>query len=383
MQAALVDRIAAPESTFVIAGDPARSIYRFRGANPRVLADLIESRRHPITGERPEVLIADRVHRANARCLAVAARVLRHEITEGLPAELTTALRRPTDAVDADPDARIDIVTADSAADLQAHIGRILRQVHLRDGVPWSDMAVIARTTATVSAARRSLESAGVPVHIAAVDIALPDEPAVSALLSFVDAAVHPDHLTDALVDEVMTGPVAAADPGQSRVLARRWRSVLRAAHPDRVPTRFSTLQREALISIIRGEQPSIPDELRDLPAAQHLLEVGRLLGSVAQSAADGAPPAQVLWQVWSGSLADARGSSWPQRLRRAALAGHRASGHDIDAVLALFATAERLTERFHGILGVGAFVAAIRDQRVPRKRYPNVGRSSPTPSPC
>jgi len=365
LQAALVDRIAAPESTFVIAGDPARSIYRFRGANPRVLADLIESRRHPITGERPEVLIADRVHRANARC-------------EGLPAELTTALRRPTDAADADPDARIDIVTADSAADLQAHVGRILRQVHLRDGVPWSDMAVIARTTATVSAARRSLESAGVPVHIAAVDIALPDEPAVSALLSFVDAAVHPDRLTDALVEDVMTGPIAAADPDQSRVLARRWRSLLRAAHPDRVPKRFSTLQREALIAIIRGEQPSIPDELRDLPAAQHLLEVGRLLRDVAQAASDGAPPAQVLWQVWSGSRADARGSTWPQRLRRAALAGHRASGHDIDAVLALFATAERLTERFHGILGVGAFVAAIRDQRVPAEAISERGALEP-----
>lgn len=378
LQSALVDRIAGPESTFVIAGDPARSIFRFRGANPRVLADLIESRRHPITGERPEVLIADRVHRANARSLSIAARVLRHEVTEGLPAELTTALRRPTDAADADPDAHIDIVTADSAADLQAHVGRILRQAHLRDAVPWSDMAVIARTTATVSAVRRSLESAGVPVHIAAVDIALPDEPAVSALLSFVDAAVHPDHLTDALIEEVMTGPIAAADPDQSRVLARRWRSILRAAHPDRVPTRFSALQRETLIAIIRGERPSIPDELRDLPAAQHLLEVGGLLRDVARSAADGAPPAQVLWHVWSSSLADARGSTWPQRLRRAALAGHRTSGHDIDAVLALFATAERLTERFHGILGVGAFVAAIRDQRVPAEAISERGALEP-----
>lgn len=378
LQAALVNRIAAPEATFVIAGDPARSIFRFRGAHPRVLADLIESRSHPITQKQPQILIADRVHRANAQCLDIAARVLRREITEGLPTEVITQLRRPVDAVDANPDARIEIVTADSAADLQAHVGRILRQAHLDDGVAWSDMAVLARTTATVSSVRRSLEAAGVPAHVSAVDLALPDEPAVGALLSFVDAAVHSQRLTDALVEDLMSGPIVAADPEESRILARQWRSALRIAHPDRVATRFATLQREALVAITRGEPDAIPEQVRELPAAQRLCKVGRLLADVAESASQGAPPAQVLWQVWSGSLPDSRLLEWPERLRRAALAGHRASGHDIDAVLALFATAERLTERYRGVFGVGAFVTAIRDQRVPAEAISQRGAIEP-----
>lgn len=378
LQSALVQSIAAPDATFVVAGDPARSVYRFRGANPRVLADLIEARRHPITEEPPEILIAGQVHRGNADTLSIAARVLRREVTAGLPAELSAAVRRPADAPDADRDARIEIRTADSAPDLHAHVGRLLRQAHLHDGVPWSQMAVLARTTSTVSAVRRSLESAGVPVHITAVDLALPDEPAVAALLAFIAASASPEKLTDQGVEALMANPIIAADAGEARILARRWRELLRTAHPDQVPPRYATLQREVLLAIMRGAEPTIPDELRELPAAQRLASVGALLANTAASIAEGAPPAQVLWQVWSESLSDSRGVRWPERLRRAALAGHRASDHDVNAVLALFATAERLTERFHGIIGVSAFIAAIRDQRVPAEAISERGASDP-----
>jgi len=80
-------------------------------------------------------------------------------------------------------------------------------------------------------------------------------------------------------------------------------------------------------------------------------------------------PPRQceeVLWAVWSGS---ARGSGWPQRLESAALrggdAGRRADA-DLDAVLALFAAAERIEERFSGTRGVENFLAELEAQEIP-----------------
>lgn len=366
VQAGLLHRIVDRQATFVVAGDPARSIYRFRGSNPRVLADLMEARKDLVTGTPPKVVIADQVHRANASTLSVAARVLQHEVIEGLPANLAATLRRPRDGEDADASAITEIITCDTAQDLYAHIGRLLRETHLRDGVPWSDMAVLTRTTATASAVRRSLESAGVPVHITAVDLALPDEPAVAALLEVLDAAAHPGRLTADRAEDLMNGPIFAADAGQTRVLARQWRAAQRDADPTRVPPRFAELQCAALNAVATGAPVAMPDSVRDLPAAQRLEQAGRVLADVAAAIAAGAPPAQVLWQVWSAALPDVRGVPWAQRLRRAAVHGHRASGHDLDAVLALFATAERLTERFHGVVGTAAFVAAIRDQRVP-----------------
>ena len=100
-------------------------------------------------------------------------------------------LRRPRDGAGADVDSPVDIVIADASGDLRCHIGRLLREAHLKDGIPWSQMAVFTRTTSTVAEVRRDLQVAGVPVHTESIDLALPDEPAVSALLDVMDAATR------------------------------------------------------------------------------------------------------------------------------------------------------------------------------------------------
>jgi superfamily I DNA/RNA helicase len=366
LQVALLCRVVGPDAVIVAAGDPARSIYGFRGSDPRAFAEFIERRRDVRTGAPPQIVVAGEVHRGNARTHRIAARVLAREVIEGIPTDAAITLRRPVDGDGSDSEASIEVLTGDNPADLHAHVGRLIREVHLRDGVPWSQIAVITRTTATAAAAKRSLEAAGVPVATESIDLALPDEPAVATMLQVVEAAAAPDRLTVEAAAVLMGGPVFAADAGESRVLARTWRALLRERHPDVVPARFEELQRDVLLGKLRDEHADLPVEVRDLPAAQRLIEASELLARVSTRIARGAPPAQVLWEVWSGALPDTRGTSWPERLRRAALGGHRASGHDLDAVLALFATAERLTERFRGVVGAAAFVAAIRNQRVP-----------------
>ena len=77
----------------------------------------------------------------------------------------------------------------------------------------------------------------------------------------------------------------------------------------------------------------------------------------------------EVLWAVWSGTAARG-GSGWPQRLEAAALrggdAGRRADS-DLDAVLALFAAAERVEERYAGV--------AASPTSSPRSRAADPGR--------
>ena len=62
-------------------------------------------------------------------------------------------------------------------------IADVLRRAHLEDGVPWRDMAVLARATAALPALRRALASAGVPVDLDTSDVPLHAEPAVAPLL--------------------------------------------------------------------------------------------------------------------------------------------------------------------------------------------------------
>lgn len=375
LQARLLDALAAPDATFVVSADPARSIYGFRGADPRVLGEFLDRRAHPFTGERPPIVVASHVHRGSTDVHAQVSRVLGQQPTMGVPPALVAGLRAPQMGAGANGAAVLDVCLVDSASDLSAHVGRILREIHLRDGVPWSQIAVIARTTHTLSVVRRGLESVGVPVQVLAADIPLPDEPAVAALLAAVDAAgmfaAQPQRLTSAQVADLLTGPLMAADVAQTRSLARAWRARIRSAHPGQVVPAFADLQRDALIHIATNSMPtddgklSLLEGLSDLPAVQRLRSAGELLGASAALISRGAPPTEVIWYLWSSALPDTTGEAWSQRLRRAVLAGHRSSGHDLDAVMALFDTAQRLTERFRGVVGVPAFIAAVREQRV------------------
>jgi superfamily I DNA/RNA helicase len=375
LQARLLDALASVDATYVVSADPACSIYGFRGADPRVLGEFLDRRVHPRTGEPPIIVVAGHLHRGSTRVHAQVSRVLGAQPTMGVPAAIVSQLRDPQMGAGADAGAGVNVCLVDSASDLSAHVGRMLREVHLRDGIPWSEIAVIARTTRTLTVVRRGLESVGVPVQVLAADIPLPDEPAVSALLAAVDAAgvcaSHPQRLTATQAADLLAGPLMAADIAATRSLARSWRSRIRNAYPGQVVPAFADLQREALLYFATGIEPSDGDrlsllkELAGLPAVQRLRDAGALLGATAGLINRGAPPGEVLWHLWSSALPDTGGETWPDRLRRAALAGHRASGHDLDAVMALFDTAQRLTERFHGVVGVRAFIAAIQEQRV------------------
>ena len=75
-----------------------------------------------------------------------------------------------------------------------------------------------------------------------------------------------------------------------------------------------------------------------------------------------GASIGEVLWVAWTGGSSP---HGWPDRLRAAALGGSASAHHDLDAVMALFASAERLSERYRGVYAVTTFLDTLRDQSI------------------
>ncbi|MDA8436688.1 MAG: PD-(D/E)XK nuclease family protein, partial [Actinomycetales bacterium] len=75
------------------------------------------------------------------------------------------------------------------------------------------------------------------------------------------------------------------------------------------------------------------------------------------------------------------RGAGWPQRLEAAALrggeAGRRADA-DLDAVLALFAAAQRVEDRYAGRRGVANFLAELEGQEIPADTLAERGLRGP-----
>ncbi len=98
-------------------------------------------------------------------------------------------------------------------------------------------------------------------------------------------------------------------------------------------------------------------------PAADAVRRLNALLHDVNGLIADGATPQEVLWRLWTGGASP---HGWSQRLRTAALEGSRPANHDLDAVIALFDAAERLTGRYPGFLGVRMFLDSLNDQQIP-----------------
>lgn len=346
LQVRLIQALATP--CVVAFTDPDTSVYRFRGADREAIFRLGDA----------QVVVLDQCHRGGPRLRAAIAAVQRGSSLASLPADVLRRYRSPAAG---DTDDAVSVISYDSAGDLAANVGHDLRQRHLA-GMSWRQMAVLVRGKGDVDLMRRSLDIAGVPARVLSDDVPLRAEPAVAVLLTALEAALDPGSLAPEVAVEVISGPLGSIDPVDLRVLMRALRHSFRQVHPASQAPAGTLLLAAELRRAIEGEAAtSVNDEA--VPVLQRVRRVGELLGAARRQALDGALPGDILWILWQGS-GDER--SWPERLRRAALSGHRPSSHDLDAVGALFDAAERFSERYAGVVGAPAFLASLTGQRVP-----------------
>src|SRR5262249_52444089 len=85
-----------------------------------------------------------------------------------------------------------------SAAAPAAGVADQLRRAHLMDGVPWSQMAVLVRSTVrSLPALRRALLAAGVPVTVPHEELPLIRQPAVWPFVALLRAAMLPESIDE------------------------------------------------------------------------------------------------------------------------------------------------------------------------------------------
>jgi superfamily I DNA/RNA helicase/RecB family exonuclease len=330
--ARLVRVLAAGTDLTVIAGDPSQSVFGYRGADPALLR-----------GQDEPVVVLSESH----RCAAAVARAVTG-IASRLPAADVT--RGITGAGDRPGSVAVRIAATQHAE--SALVADVLRRAHLVDGVPWSEMAVIVRSVPRTGAALgRALLAAGVPVKQQAPTAALAEHPAVTALLTVLDATA--DGLTGDQAVTLLTGPIGRVDPVSLRQLRR---SLRRGAAGTR---EFGDL----VIDALDAGAPDLPDQL-----ARPLRRVRAVVHGAHRSFAAGEDPRFTLWQAWHHSGLQRR---WLAAVERGGSAGIQA-GRDLDAVTALFDVAEQYVARttgatLHGVvdhLRALVFAGPGRDDR-------------------
>lgn len=356
-------------------GDPDQSIYAFRGADVgglwRFPTDFTQA-----DGTTGRVLALGATRRFGPVLSAASRQVLGSTGARGpVSREVFETFREPQCVDPPYGDGEVQVRTFGSAAAEVEHIADLLRRAHLDDDVPWSQMAVLVRTSARLPRLQRSLLAAGVPVEVAGDEVPLRSQPAVQALLTALRVALRVASRVEVSVatstgrelaaagaeiapDEaqaLLLGPLGGLDPAGLRRLATRLRRDDRNG-PDglRSPRPSDLLLAAALAEpgLLRTTQG--PEAAQALSLAQLLQRAGEALSR--QLSAE-----EVLWMLWSGTSWPARLSSAVDRGGAAARRAHR----DLDAVCALFDQAARVEERHHR-RGAAGLLAELEAQEIP-----------------
>lgn len=338
-QLELLSVIAGGGKSLVAFADPDSSTYAFRGADPAGVTTFPHRFRTASGAPAAQVLLTTS-YRAGPGLLAAIARL-------GRRLRGPAAHRRLHPLPDAPPGA-VEVHTFRSATSEAAWLAHALRSAHLLDGVPWSRMAVLVRSTALqLPTLRRALHAAGVPTVVHGEDLPLHLQPAVAPLLLLLRCALEPERLDEEAAVALLHSSLGGADP----LAERRLRQGLRAlalAGGDRRPSG------ELIVEALRD-----PEELAGIDRrwAEPAQAVAGLLATARHAAArPGSTAEDVLWAVWHASGLAERWAGAINQGRPAAgegdLARRRraeAADRDLDAVLVLFDAAARFTDRLPG----------------------------------
>ncbi len=359
--ASLVRLLAGGGRDLVLVGDPDVAAQTFRGARPRLLAEMASRLRGPDGAPARQVVLGT-VHRHGPRLRAVAERITGRISTAALVAHRRA--RPPAAGVGAADDL-VEAHLLASPAQEGAFVAQLLRRRHLDVDrpLPWGRMAVVVRSVGATAALRRALAAADVPVAVPGTELPVRDEPAVVPLRLVLACVLEPSRLTAEVAVELLAGPIGAADTLGLRRLRRLLRGrelaagggrasdellVELLADPDGVERVLAELGDQA------GEPPpTVAAPARRVAAA---LAAGR-----AAAAVDRPTVEAVLWAVWQ---ATGLGPMW----RRTALAGGAAGARadrDLDAVVAVFEAAAAFVDRLPHA-APSAFLDYLEGQELP-----------------
>ncbi len=357
-QEEILQSLASSGAQLVVVGDPDQSIYAFRGADVSGILDFPDRFRGP-RGRRASVLALATCRRSGPELVAASRSVAARLPLPGVDVEAARAHRLVAAAGPAaDPDVpAVAVRLFPSAAQEAVAVADVLRRAHLIDGLPWSAMAVLVRSTRLAGPLQRALADAGVPVETPVDERPLTREPALEPLLTLLRVGVDRCPLDEDTAVALLGSPLGGADALDLRRLRRTLHTQERAAGGSR-------RSGELLVRCLTPtEGPSLLDDLPDDVAAAPR-RVAALFELIRVRVAANDTPEQVLWAVWQASR-------WREQLYEtvehppSSPALRRHADRQLDAVMALFDAASRFVDRLPAS-GLRVFLDGMADQEIP-----------------
>lgn len=223
-----------------------------------------------------------------------------------------------------------------------------IRQRRMRNGLAWSDFAVVARTRTQLEQLAAALAARDVPVKLIGSSVALRDQPMARAILETANVALHAGD--QEAVIQVLNSEVFGLDSIAIRRLKRQLAEL---------PEMEQVSSSELLVAALEIEVQATSPELRKLAS---LAKLQRELRDLRDASAH-----ELLSTVWA--MVDQKSL---QVLSRGSSEIALAANRSLDSVLELFAAAMRFDANQ---LGTAAeFVLSQLDQSVPEDSLAPVG---------
>ncbi|WP_415624402.1 ATP-dependent helicase [Phytohabitans flavus] len=338
-QVDLLSLVAGGGKPLVAFADPDSSTFAFRGADPAGIGTFTH-RFRTVSGAVAPTVTLQTSYRTGGELLAATGRLARR-------------LRGPSghrrQAPAADVTAAVEVRTFRSGTSESGYVAHILRQAHLLDGVPWSRMAVLVRSThLQLAPLQRALHGAGIPTVTQAEDLPLHLQPAVAPFLLLLRCSLEPERLDEEAAIALLHSPLGGIDPLGERRLRQGLRALALAAGDPRPSG-------ELLVDALQEPAELAAIERRWAAAAK---SIASLLATARKAAAaPGATVEDVLWAVWRASGMAERWYGLTARSGPVGDPGEErglqwrgvAADRDLDAIVALFDTAARFVDRLPG----------------------------------
>ncbi|MBG6189633.1 superfamily I DNA/RNA helicase/RecB family exonuclease [Arthrobacter sp. CAN_A212] len=326
--------LLARDRDVLVASCPDTVVHGFRGARPELTGRLAAD----LTGTTELHTVAlTASHRLSGSLASawqnVASRI---SVVGGAPVYRTLEPPTPgTGSVLAAGAAKVSAHLVDSSFHELRYVAQRILEAQLFGGRSLADIAVIVRTGAQVNEFQRYLTGQGIPVNVPAAERAIRDEPAVKPLLDLFGVVLGQLHL-DA---EVAVSLLCSRIGGAGTLELRRLRQSLRQ---EEVASGRGRTSDELLVEALTDAR-LLGTGLQGGTAARRICRM--IAAGTAALDAPGANPETVLWALWEAS-------GWSTKWADAAVAEGPSSvraDRDLDAVVALFQTAERFVDQVPG----------------------------------
>jgi len=328
--------LAGTSRGLVLFGDPDASTLGFRAADPRAMANLADAVSIDRRGKTETIFLGLIQDSRPVELSEVLAKVNRQIDTARAGRQRKSLVAQQTELVaqrSASEVSNFEARVFSHETGEFAWLARRLRELHLFENYRWNEIAVVGRSRVSLRKLAASLANESVPVHILGSESPLKDEFASRSLLQLAELVLNPRPIEPFLAVEFLTSVFCGLDTLELRRLRRSLRreELLADGLRNSDELLVALFDSPETLASIRGVEARKAE--RYLIMFQGALQIG---SDSTKSIED------LLWHIWNLSGLEKSWQTLSRGVGEVALQANR----DLDAVVALFAAANRFAER-------------------------------------